>query len=98
MIKTSGLRKKKAGIGAKSHGAGPGSQLLTQLRQEDGKCEASLGCVEGLDSDTGPPRVIQQFNGLVYIGPQCLVQGGDKNLQWAIHTDTAPRPPPVSNV
>lgn len=33
------LKLKKAVIGAESGGANPGSQLLTQLRQEDGECE-----------------------------------------------------------
>lgn len=89
--------KKKAGIGAKSHGAGPGSQLLTQLRQEDGKCEASLGCVEGLDSDTGPPRVIQQFNGLVYIVVLSAWCKGEIKIFNGQYTQTRP-PPPVSNV
>lgn len=58
LIKTSELRKKRARIGTESGGASPGSQLLMQLRQEDGKFGASRGYVEGLDSESRSLRVI----------------------------------------
>lgn len=78
LIKTSRLRKKRAGIGAESGGASPESQLLMQLRQEDSKFGASQGYVEGLDSESGSPNSVMAS----LILPQWLVQGERKILRW----------------